>query len=68
MGTLRMAARSEDGVVDSDLRVYGTRNLYVASSAVLPRYGYSNPTLTTVALSVRLARHLAGPGGGTGDD
>ena len=67
MGTLRMAARSEDGVVDPDLRVYGTRTLYVASSAVLPRYGYSNPTLTTVALSVRLARHLAGPGGVTAD-
>jgi choline dehydrogenase-like flavoprotein len=63
MGTLRMAARSEDGVVDPDLRVFGTRNLYVASSAVLPRYGYSNPTLTTVALSVRLARHLSGAQG-----
>ncbi len=59
MGTARMARRSEDGVVDPDLRVFGTRNLYVASSAVLPRYGYSNPTLTTVALSARLAGHLA---------
>jgi choline dehydrogenase-like flavoprotein len=60
LGTTRMAAHSEDGVVDPDLKVYGTANLYVASSSVFPRYGYANPTLTIIALAVRLARHLAG--------
>lgn len=59
MGTTRMAASESDGVVDSNLKVYGSDNLYVASSSVFPRYGYSNPTLTIVALSVRLAQHLA---------
>ncbi|WP_116364534.1 GMC oxidoreductase [Parahaliea mediterranea] len=60
LGTTRMAARPEDGVVDTDLKVFGSQNLYVASSSVFPRYGYSNPTLTIAALSVRLAQHLAG--------
>ncbi|QIB66450.1 GMC oxidoreductase [Kineobactrum salinum] len=64
LGTTRMAARSEDGVVDPDLKVYGTANLYVASSSVFPRYGYANPTLTIIALAARLARHLAGNGAG----
>ena len=60
MGTVRMSTDSEEGVTDPDLRVFGSENLYVSSAAVIPRYGYSNPTLTVVALSVRLAHHLAG--------
>ena len=68
MGTTRMAASSRDGVTDPELRVYGSANLYIASSAVIPRYGYSNPTLTTVALSVRLAHHLAGSSREVADD
>ena len=68
MGTARMAGNSEDGVTDANLRVFGSENLYLASSAVMPRYGYSNPTLTTVALSVRLAYHLAGARPGAADD
>ena len=59
LGSTRMAANEADGVVDPNLRVFDTHNLYVASSSVFPRYGYSNPTLVTVALSVRLAQHLA---------
>ncbi|RBP50590.1 GMC oxidoreductase [Arenicella xantha] len=59
LGTTRMAANAEDGVVDPNLRVFDHENLYVASSSVFPRYGYSNPTFTIVALSIRLANHLA---------
>lgn len=62
MGTTRMAADAEGGVVDADLRVHGSENLYVASSSTFPRSGYSNPTLTIVALSCRLAAHLASQG------
>lgn len=58
MGTTRMSRRPEDGVVDTDCRVHQTRNLYVASSSVFPAVGYSNPTLTIVALALRLADHL----------
>ena len=43
-----------------NLRVHGTDNLYVASSSVFPTVGYANPTLTIVALTLRLADRLAG--------
>ena len=58
MGTTRMSDSPNFGVVDPDCRVNGCRNLYVAGSSIFPRVGYSNPTQTLVALSVRLADHL----------
>jgi choline dehydrogenase-like flavoprotein len=58
IGTLRMAADPRDGVVDPSLRVFGQRGLYVASSAVFPTAGASNPTLTILALTMRLADTL----------
>lgn len=59
LGTTRMAAHWRHGVVDPDCRVFGTRNLYIASSSVFPSSGQANPTLTILALSARLANHLA---------
>jgi len=58
MGTTRMAADARHGVVDTNCRVYGMANLYVAGSSVFPSAGHANPTLTLVALSLRLADHL----------
>lgn len=55
MGTTRMAKYDTDGVVDQNLKVFGLENLFISSSSVFPRYGYSNPTMTIVALSLRLA-------------
>ena len=46
-------------VVDSDCRVHSVRNLFVAGSAVFPTSGQANPTLTLIALSLRLGTHLA---------
>lgn len=60
MGTTRMHELASQGVVDADLRVHGTENLYVAGSSVFPTGGFANPTLTAVALAIRLAEHLAG--------
>jgi len=60
MGTTRMAADARHGVVDPDSRLHGVRNLWVAGSSVFPHGGYANPTLTMVALAVRLAEHLHG--------
>ncbi len=60
MGTTRMHDQPSEGVVDADLRVHGTENLYVAGSSVFPTGGFANPTLTAIALAVRLAEHLAG--------
>ncbi len=60
MGTTRMSVDAASGVVDGDGRVHGLDNLYVAGSSVFPTSGYANPTLTLVALAVRLGRYLAG--------
>jgi choline dehydrogenase-like flavoprotein len=58
MGTTRMHASPQHGVVDPDARVHGVANLYVAGSSVFPTSGASNPTLTIVALSLRLAERI----------
>lgn len=62
MGTTRMSATAATGVVDADGRVHGLGNLYVAGSSVFPTGGWANPTLTILALSLRLGDHLAGKG------
>jgi choline dehydrogenase-like flavoprotein len=59
MGTTRMHTDPKRGVVDVDCKVHGIENLYVAGSSVFPAVGYSNPTLTILALTLRLADHLA---------
>jgi choline dehydrogenase-like flavoprotein len=58
MGTTRMSENDRTGVVDSACRVHGLSNLYVAGSSVFPTGGRANPTLTIVALAIRLADHL----------
>jgi len=59
MGTTRMSADPAFGVVDPDGRCWDRDNLYVVGSSLFPHVGYSNPTLTIVALANRLADHLA---------
>jgi choline dehydrogenase-like flavoprotein len=59
MGTTRMHADPAYGVVDSNGRVHSTENVFIASSAVFPTSGFANPTLTIVALALRLSDHLA---------
>jgi choline dehydrogenase-like flavoprotein len=58
MGTTRMARDPREGVVDEHGRVHSVRNLYVAGSSVFPTGGWAPPTLTIVALGLRLAGHL----------
>jgi choline dehydrogenase-like flavoprotein len=53
-GTTRMAGNAREGVVDADCRVYGVDNLYIASSSVFPTSGLAPPTLTTLALAIRV--------------
>lgn len=57
-GGARMGHHPLDGVVDSGLRVFGTRNLYVAGAAVFRTSSYANPTFTAMALTARLADQL----------
>ncbi len=58
IGTTRMGTDPRSSVVDADCRVHGVDNLYIASAAVFPTSSQANPTLTVVALALRLANHL----------
>jgi len=59
IGTARMGSDARSSVVDSDCRVHGVDNLFVAGSATFPTSSQANPTLTVVALALRLAAHLS---------
>lgn len=58
MGTTRMHSSPRQGVVNADCRVHDVHNLFIAGSSVFPAYGHINPTLTIVALALRLSDHL----------
>jgi choline dehydrogenase-like flavoprotein len=58
MGTTRMSDDPKTGVVDADCKVHGIDNLFIASSSCFTTGGAVNPTLTVVAISLRLAAHL----------
>ncbi|GAB1343788.1 FAD-dependent oxidoreductase [Gemmatimonas sp.] len=58
MGATRMHASPRHGVVDADCKVHGLANLYLAGAGVFSTAGAANPTLTIVALALRLAEHL----------
>ena len=55
MGTTRMHESPQFGVVDPNCRVHGVDNLYIGSSSVFPTGARSNPTLTILALCLRMA-------------
>lgn len=58
MGTTRMHTDPRHGVVDAHGRVHGMENLYIAGCSVFPTGGFINPTLTIVALAIRMAERL----------
>jgi choline dehydrogenase-like flavoprotein len=58
MGTTRMHPDPRKGVVDEHCRVHALKNLFISGPSVFPTGGYANPTLTVVALAMRLADHL----------
>ncbi len=59
MGTARMGAHPRVGVLNGDLKVWGTENVHVCDASVFPTSGNSNPALTISALAIRLADRLA---------
>jgi choline dehydrogenase-like flavoprotein len=59
IGTARMGTDPRTSVVDRDCRVHSVHNLYVAGSAAFPTSSQANPTLTLIALSLRVGRHLS---------
>ncbi len=58
MGTTRMATDPAHGVVDANGEVHDVAGLFVTGSSVFPTSGAANPTLTIVALAIRLGDHL----------
>ena len=58
MCTTKMAGDSANGVVNEHCGVFGVDNLFCAGSSVFATGGYANPTLTIIALAIRLAEHL----------
>ena len=46
-------------VVDKNLKVINTKNLYVLGSSVFPSGGHVSPTFTIIQLSIKLANHFA---------
>ncbi|VAW87008.1 Glucose-methanol-choline (GMC) oxidoreductase:NAD binding site [hydrothermal vent metagenome] len=58
IGTTRMSHTAEKGVVDSNLKVFGTKNFYISGSSVFPTGGHVPPTLTIIAITIRLAHEL----------
>jgi choline dehydrogenase-like flavoprotein len=59
MGTTKMNDSPKDGVVDRHCRVHGMNNFFVAGSSVFPTAGANFPTITLVALALRLADHMS---------
>jgi choline dehydrogenase-like flavoprotein len=57
-GTTRISDSPQKGVVNRDLLVWGTSNLYVCSGSVLPTSSQANPTFFTGVLAVRLANSI----------
>jgi choline dehydrogenase-like flavoprotein len=58
IGTTRMHDNPRNGVTDADCRVHDVQNLFIAGASVFPTGGFANPTLTIIALAIRLGTHL----------
>ena len=59
LGGTRLGSDPASSVTDPECKVHGYANLHVAGSSVFPTAGWANPTLTLVALAIRLAAKLS---------
>jgi len=57
-GTTRIADSPDKGVVDENLRLFGTKNIFICSSSVFPTSSQANPTFMLGAFAVRLSTYL----------
>ena len=58
MGGLIYSKNKKESVIDKNLKILGTKNIYICSSAIFPTSGSANPTMTICALAVRLAKYF----------
>ena len=56
--TARMSESPKNGVVDVNLKVHGSKNIFIVGSSVFPTNGWVNPSFTIAALGIRLADHI----------
>ena len=59
MGGTIMGNDINNSVVDKNLKIHGSKNLYVLGSSVFPSGGYANPTFTILQLSFRLSDNIS---------
>lgn len=55
LGGTVMGQNINDSVVDVNLKIHGSKNMYVLGSSVFQTGGHANPTLTIVQLALRLS-------------
>jgi len=58
MGTTRMDNDPKRGVTDGNGKIHGINNLYTTGSSNFTTGGGVNPTMTLIALSIRLSDHV----------
>ena len=59
LGTARVAAAPDQGVCDSDHRVYGRTGLYVMDGSAIPSSLGANPQVTIMAMALKAANTLS---------
>lgn len=57
-GGCRMSSSPETGVVDANLKVFNTENLYVADGSTLPYTGHANTGLSIAAMAIKCCDSL----------
>ncbi len=60
LGTNRMSAKAQDGVVNAFGQTHDVKNLFVSDGSQFTTSAACNPTLTIVALAIRQADAMAG--------
>lgn len=58
MGGTRFGFDSSEGVVDADSKLFGSDNIYIAGASTFPSGSFANPTLTAIALALRLCQSI----------
>jgi len=64
IGGARIGTDPEESVCDSDHRIWGVPNVFIADGSALPTQGSANPALTIMAAASRLADRMAAGAGG----
>jgi choline dehydrogenase-like flavoprotein len=59
IGTARMGSDVRTSVIDANCQLHSVANLFVAGSAAFATSSQANPTLTIIALALRLADRIA---------